>query len=246
MKVFIATPTVHGMVTTAYAHSLIAIARALAAVPAICKLTTVDGSEIVTARTALTAAFLNDDTFTHILFLDSDMSVDAAVIRQMVELDVPIVGAAYPKRQLDLTVFASAMAERPDVARARAKASTFAVKIAPGPVEVKRSVVQAEGFGFGCVLIARTVFLGLIERGICKPVASPKLRQMGVAAQAYDFFAPLPGADDDQLSEDLAFCRRVAALGDVPLLAYVGPGVGHVGQFTYSGAFMDCMEKPAS
>ena len=43
----------------------------------------------------------------------------------------------------------------------------------------------------------------------------------------------------DWLSEDYAFCNRVRALGDVPLLAYVGAGVGHVGHFTYGGPYVE-------
>ena len=99
--------------------------------------------------------------------------------------------------------------------------------------------MEGGGFGFGCVLIARAVFELMSERGVARPKTSAKRRASGLKGDIWNFFDPIERPDGDQLSEDYAFCARVRELGDVPLLAYVGPGIGHVGPFTYGAAFIE-------
>ena len=239
MKVLLATPTTQGTVTTAYAHSLVAATQALTEAKAAYKLMIVDGADVVLARTIMAHAFLEDESLTHLLFIDSDMAVDIQVIRHFLSLGAPIVGAAYTERRLDLDAFARAMAETPDMDRARALSAAFTLRLTPGRKEVRKGVMEAEGFGFGCVLIARSVFTLMIERGVARPKTSAKLRASGLKGDIWNFFDPIERPDGDQLSEDYAFCARVRELGDVPLLAYVGPGIGHVGPFTYGAAFIE-------
>lgn len=239
MRVLIATPTTGGTVATAYAQSLAAATAAIHGAGGTYRLMTVDGADVVIARTLLAHAFLADESATHILFVDSDMAVERAVFSHFLALDVAIVGAAYAERRLDLGAFAAAMAEAPDEPRARALASTFNIRVAPGQVEVKGHVCEVEGFGFGCVLIARAVFEAMVERGIASAFVSAKLRSAGLTGDIWDFFAPIRREDGDWMSEDYSFCARTARLGDVPLLAYVGPGVGHVGSFTYGAPYVE-------
>lgn len=239
MKVLIGTPTTQGTVTTAYAHTLVAATTALTEAKATYRLMVVDGADVVMARTIIAHAFLADPDLTHLLFLDSDMAIDGKVLRHLVGLGAPIVGAAYTERRIDLAAFADAMAKEPDIERARALSAAFTLRMSAGRKEVRNGVVEAEGFGFGCVLIARSVFEALIARGAVQPKVSAKLRASGLKGDIWGFFEPMETPDGDQLSEDYAFCARVRSLGDIPLLAYVGPGIGHVGPFTYGAAFIE-------
>lgn len=239
MKVLIASPTTQGMVTTAYAHTLTAATAALTEAGALYRLMLIDGADVVLARTILAHAFMADESLTHILFIDSDMAVDGAALRRLIAEKAPIIGAAYSERRIDLDAYAARIAEGASPEAAKALSSAFTLRMSPGRKEVVNGLVEVEGFGFGCVLIAKEVFSALIARGIAKPITSAKLRAAGLKGDIHDFFAPIPQPDGDVLSEDYAFCERVRALGDAPLLAYIGAGVGHVGQFTYGGAFID-------
>lgn len=239
MKVLIATPTTQGSVATAYAHTLVAATSALHEAKAGHRLMIVDGADVVLARTILAHAFLADASLTHILFLDSDMGVEPKVLRHLIGLGAPIVGVAYPERKMDLPALAAALREDGDIERARALASGFTVRMSAGRKEVRQGIVEAEGFGFGCVLIARSVFEALIARGIAKPMVSAKLRAAGLQGEIFDFFRQIAREDGDLLSEDYSFCERVRALGDTQLLCFVGGGVVHVGQFPYSAAFVE-------
>lgn len=239
MRVMIATPTAGGIVTAAYAQTLTSATLALAEIGASYRLMTVDGADLVMARNLLAHAFLSDREATHILFVDSDMAVETSVLRHLLALDTPIVGAAYAERRMSLEGFHEAMMEAADLPRARALASSFTVRLEPGEQKIRNGCVEAKAFGFGCVLVRREVFAALIARGKVGRFVSAKLQGGGVEGEVWDFFAEIPLETGDRLSEDYAFCRRVRSLGDVPLLAYVGAGVGHVGQFTYGGPYVE-------
>lgn len=239
MKVMIATPTAQGTVTTAYARTLAAAIGVLAERGAGHGLAMVDGADVVSARTLLARAFLEDASMTHLLFVDSDMAVEAEVLRRMLALGAPAVGCAYARRQIDLDAFADALAESPDRARARALASGFTVRLAAGQVAVRDGFAEVQGFGLGCALIARGVFEAMIARGVARPMRLPRFRDAGGDGPLHDFFAEMDLETGERLGEDFAFCERVRRLGDVPLPAWVGPGVGHVGAFTYGGAFVE-------
>ena len=235
----IATPTTQGTVTTAYAHTLATAATVLAEAGASHRLAIVDGADVVSARTILTHAFLGDETLTHLLFLDSDMAVEAEVLRRMLALGAPIVGCAYPRLELDLDAYADALAESPDRDRARALASRFTVRLGAGQVQVRGNFAEVQGFGMGCVLIARGLLRAMIDRGAVRPMVSSRLREAGLTGNIFDFFDEIRLESGDRLNEDFAFCERVRALGDLPLLAWVGPGVAHVGRFAFGGAYVE-------
>lgn len=239
MRVMIATPTTGGLTTTAYAQSIVAATIAIHERGGTYRHLSIDGADVVIARNILAHAFMQDESCDHILFLDSDMAVELTVFRHLLGLDAPLVGAAYSERRIDLPAFARAMAEEENEARARALASSYTVRMAPGQKQVRNGCVSVDALGFGCVLIAKSVFTALVERKIVRPFVSSKLKSLGLTGVVHDFFDEIELENGDWLSEDYSFCRRVRQLGDVEVLAYVGPGVGHVGAFTYSGPYIE-------
>ena len=51
---------------------------------------------------SLPAQFLANAKATHVFFIDSDMSFPAALCRELLAMDKDVIGAAYPKRTLDM------------------------------------------------------------------------------------------------------------------------------------------------
>lgn len=239
MRVLIATPTAGGTTVAAYTQSVVSATIAITEAGGTYRLLTVDGADVVISRNILAHSLMTDKDCTHILFIDSDMAIDITVFRHLFGLNVPLIGAAYTERRMNLQQFHEAMAEEANMPRARALSSNFTVRMQPGEKQVRNGTVEVEAFGFGCVLAKRTVFEALAERGVVKPFISSKLREAGLEGTVWDFFDEIQLEDGDWLSEDYAFCRRVKELGDVPILAYVGPGVGHVGNFTYGAPYIE-------
>ena len=239
MRILIATPTAGGITTTAYTQSVVAATVAIHEMGGSYRHLSIDGADVVIARNILAHSFLTDDSCDHILFIDSDMAVDLAVFRRLLKARTPLIGAAYSERRLNLPVFAAAMAEDDNEARARALASNFTVRMKPGEKKISGGICPVDALGFGCVLIHRDVFQSLIDRQIVGPFISSKLKDLGLEGTVYDFFDEIPLENGDWLSEDYSFCQRVRQLGYVDILAYVGAGVGHVGPFTYSGPYIE-------
>ena len=86
-KVFIASPTVSGIVTTAYAGTLMAVTMGLQKRNVTYRYTNFDGSDIVMARNYLANAFLQDETASHILYVDSDMAVPQDTLSVLFDSD---------------------------------------------------------------------------------------------------------------------------------------------------------------
>lgn len=239
MKVLIATPTVHGTVTSAYARTLVSLAQCLGSLGGAYAFMTVDNADVITARNLLAHAFMQDDSFTHLIFIDSDMAVQPAVMQRLFALQAPIAGVAYPQRRLDLAVFAQAIRDNAELEQAKALASAYTLRLSRGTKQVRGNIMEVEGLGFGFVLIERGLMKRLVEAGLARPSSLARLGHPDLAGEMHDYFSELTDDDGVRLAEDHAFCERVRQLGDTAILAYVGPGVGHVGQFAFDTAFVD-------
>ena len=98
MKILIGTPAAGEMVTTTYCESLFWLFdhfrtnhpdirldhkfTSLALLPYM--------------RNFFASRVLNDPTFTHLLFIDSDMGFSPTMVEHMIALDKPVVGCIYP------------------------------------------------------------------------------------------------------------------------------------------------------
>lgn len=132
MHILIATPTAGGTTTTDYARTLVAATLAIHEAGGTYQHLIVDGAEVVLSRNILTHSFLTNPDFDAILFLDSDMAIEQSVFSHLLGQDEAMIGAAYSERRIDLQQFAKAMHEDDNEPRARALASRFNVRIAPG------------------------------------------------------------------------------------------------------------------
>jgi hypothetical protein len=246
VKILIATPTAGGIATTALTQSVVAATLAINEKGGSYSFCCIDGSDVVTARNILSHYFVSDITLTHILFIDNDMLIEFSVFRKLLSKESPILGAAYSERKMDMATFAAEMIEGNNEMRARALASKFNVHVFSGRFEVNDNFCKVNALGFGCMLIRREIFEGLIEKNLVSPFNSSALRHVRTEGIVYDFFDEIQLESGEWLSEDYAFCNRVLSLGDVEILAYVGCGVGHVGQFAYGGPYIERLKARKS
>lgn len=239
MKVFIATPSMGGIVTTAYARTLMATTMALSEIGAEWRYQNIDSADLVTARNLIANAFLRDEECTHLLFIDSDMAVEVETALRILTSKRAFVGAIYPERQVNIDVLAQANAAGQPKELALAKSLKFNVKLHAGTLTVKDDFIPVAGIGFGYVLTEKGVFSRLVGGGHVRTVRSARMAQLGVAGEAYDFFGKMPQENEIPLSDDYSFCKRVAALGDVTMWGWTGAGVHHVGPHHYGAPFID-------
>lgn len=249
MQILIATPTAGHVVTTAYAHSLVAATQAIHSLDGTYQHLIFNGADVALARNFMAHEFLKDPYLTHLLFLDSDILVEEPVLRRLLNAGKPIVGAIYPERVMDWSAYRDLLKSDVEDGTARAAALNFNARPIDGGYVVSNGWCKVGGIGAGCLLIKREVFGVLIRTGAAKPMRSRKLAThlegVGVHdGRLHDFFGNVPAEDGDYLSEDYSFCHRAIAAG-FEIWGLADVAVSHVGRFEYSARFLDHLEQTA-
>ena len=238
MNALIATPTAGETVTTAYVRSVVSATLVFNELGWGYRHAMFNSCDVVLARNYFASFFLHRPELTHLLFMDSDMEIEAEVFHRMVALDKPMVGAIYTRRGLDWAAYHKLCRDGLSDERARALASQFNVVLPSGEVDVVEGFCKVEGIGFGCVLLQRDLLQSLVGHEVAAPIGNKRIRaELGLPA-LYDFFGRMPIDDGDTLSEDYSFCRRVLDLGSTEIWALADTAIGHVGRHRFGAPFL--------
>ncbi|SAK43623.1 hypothetical protein AWB80_00635 [Caballeronia pedi] len=202
-------------------------------------------SLITRARNVMAANFLADERFTHLMWIDSDIGFTAADVLRLVRADRPVAAGVYPVKtdgwpQAGLTEALPAGTRRADF---RARHAAF-------PVSTKVAAAAPDADGFLEVVDAPTGFM-LIKREVLVALTQrfPELRYRpypsdfgrtannGTEEFHYALFDTMIDPESGfYLSEDYAFCRRVAALGVRPVID-TRSNLVHQGGIKFEGDF---------
>jgi len=185
-------------------------------------------SSIPHARTTMMRDFLYKTDGTHLIFIDSDIGFDPQDVLDMVDLDLPIVGAVCCQKRYDWEAIEKAAQQgqqttalKPAGELALAGAIfTFDTGATGNDVDLaKRAPVSVRRVGFGLTVIKRAVIETLAARGTPKVELDggpdfPPLCNTRVVQSA-----DRPGKWE-WLTEDYAFCSRAADVGFSTYLAW--------------------------
>jgi hypothetical protein len=212
--VMIATPTT-GFMKPAYVHTLLATFADLSNAGIQAGFAYETGSDIAFLRNVLATRFLEDQQYSHLFFVDSDMQFDGSLCRILLALDKPMVGAIYQNKEQD-------------IAKRRWHAWFPTSRIAP-----VNGAVPCEALPMGAALIRRDVFETMIKK--CDIKRQPS------HGHFLNFFSARPqdAATGLHVSEDMSFCRRWKHDCGGDIWAYIGMNIGHIGDFRYGGLFLE-------
>ena len=241
-SLLIAVPTTSQSMLAATALSIAGVTKVLTSAGVDVGLHNIDSAEIVTARDMFANMVLHSPAWDALLFIDSDMAFPPRLIERMIALDEPVVAAAYPRRSLDLEIFASGIRQHGDTKRSLAEASSFTLKLAwdslhPGPIDLRDGFCEAAAVGMGCALISRKAF----EKMVATEVVRPRLDLYASGgATCYSFFDNLELAGE-RLGEDYSFCYRWTHILKQKLWICTDEQISHVGQFEFNASFIDTL-----
>jgi hypothetical protein len=242
--VLIATPTAGGVVKALYATTLVKAVLAVRDAGWGVDFVTLDSSYISSARNYFANMLLRQPHFTHLVMIDSDMSVEGHVICRLIRSDKPFVAAAYSQRRMDMGAFAQA-ARNPELALADLTALALKYTLQPEPEAGTRQVKMIDGMcrvnriGLGCAAIRRDAFESLIAAGMVQLQPDRFLQRSGVEGPFHDFFSEITLEDGDRLSEDYSFCKRWCSMPGNEIWAVVDEPIGHVGDMVYSAPYLN-------
>jgi hypothetical protein len=228
MRVLVGTPTYNGQLTTPFATSLLALAKSLG--PSM-EWATTNGTLVAFARNVLASRAL-EQGYSHLLFVDSDVSFQPELVQRMIEFDQPVVGAAYPQRTIDQHRFFQQARARQDPNSAWATSLSLPMALETPHVS-RGDFYRAESVPAGLMLIKREALEKLKQEypDLYRPVADSYYEYQGLThvLQCFDAMYDPNGV---AIGEDLSFCRRWRAAGG-ELWTIFDDTVGHFGPFLF-------------
>jgi hypothetical protein len=234
---------------TKTATTLVVLMRQLTRAGILADYLNIDSSDIVYARNYFARLVLTSKTLEGVLFVDSDMQFNPALVMKMLSMGVDVVGAAYPKRTLDMDGFARTMtaakAYSPE-AKAQALANTYNFTVVPSwdsPVvrrlEVVGGFAKMAAVGMGCTLITKAALQAMIDGKVVEP---RKDIIDGDPQVGWAFFDCLK-VGDITLSEDFSFCYRWTRGLGRDLWVNIDEPVTHLGDFPHEARYIDRLAK---
>ena len=187
-------------------------------------------SLVTRARNRLTHRFLKSNA-THFMFIDSDIGFDAKDILELIKADKPIIGGAYPKKEINWHSIKEIIKKNPNVNDEELKLAAGKYAFTPMQNEFElNKPIEVTNIGAGFMMIQRNVFTKLKEAGLVTISYCPYEK-----SQILQYWTC--GADDKgiELSEDYYFSYQCRKIG---INTYLFPDIvlKHIGTYTFEGS----------
>jgi len=205
-------------------------------------------------RNLYASLVMQDESYTHLLFVDADMGFAPSLIERMIAADKPVVGAMAPHRRLDLAKFYALHGEIADPAVARVVAADYvnagAIDFSGGGaandsphadnLTIDGPCIRVNKTGTGILLIKREVFDRIRERYPdlwCERIEDT-YASFGLTEGVLQCFEPMPNEHGIYGGEDTAFCTRWVEGCGGEIWSVVTETIVHVGTEKYVGNFL--------
>ena len=239
LKIFIATPAHGEMFYAPCVQSLFKLAVELERRKWSSNLAMISYADIAEGRNVLLTHWFDKTDASHLLFVDADMGFEPQLIFDMVDFDKPVVGAVYPKRQIDLDRFAKAIAAGKSVEKAEAGAHEFIVQ-KPSRGTAHKGFMRVDSCGTGILLVQRAcieLMLGKMPDIVDNrpPSALSLSKEPGRLIRAFEFLT----VEGMRLSEDYSFCYRWREKCGGEVWANISHEITHVGIRHFKARYSD-------
>ena len=247
-KIFIGTPCYGGMITADYFKSCLQL-TALAATKKIeIQFGTIGNESLVTrARNTLVQLFMDEQKYTHLLFIDADIAFNPETIFRMLELDEEVVTGIYPRKTIDWRKVKKRVIDNNDITIPELHAASLEYNLNvknPEKISVKNGFIEVLDGATGFMLIKKQVFEKMAK-------AYPDLKFKSdqhlndphdttfnyhdTSNWNYAFFDTMIDPETKRyLSEDYAFCRLWQKIGG-RVYADITSGITHYGNYAFKG-----------
>ena len=237
--IFVATPMYGGQCTGLFMQSMLQCTNVMRenniSMSFTCML---NESLIQRARNALAHQFLKNESFTHLMFIDSDINFRAQDLVKMVQADVDVICGIYPKKEINWGMVQKAVKDDVPVEQLKHYTGSHVVNL----VEYSGSVtvpidqpVEIWNGGTGFMLIKRHVLENM--RQLVPSYVNDVLDLSGQIThdKIAELFPVFIDPDSGRLlSEDYGFCKKVR---DAGYKVYAAPWakLGHYGTYLFEG-----------
>lgn len=225
--------------------SLMGLKEALSSMEIKSSFVYVDSFDVVSARNMISTYFYNND-FTHLLFIDDDMTFSTDDISALLISNEPFIGCICPKREISIERLYDAAREGKSLDAAKAVALDFVVGHRKAEsLLVEGNLCQINQIGMAVTLLRRDVFSTMIERKQVETIQFPDdLKEDAFRSRFhYGFFSRIFSEEKHAyLGEDFSFCKRWVDGCAGNIFGLVTANIGHFGFFKFEGRYLDSLQ----
>jgi hypothetical protein len=259
INVLLATPCYGNQMLRGYFHSVLKLQEICKSMGVGLDISTIGNESLITrARNYFVSLILSDKKYTHLLFVDADISFDPASVLRMLQSDKDVVAGCYPKKSINWDKIKELIKDdkvNKDFLEqiSHDYALNILTKNEAGPVNIP---IQN---GFMKVSYVATGFL-LIKREVLEKMVTsfPHFKYVNDVAgysngknenYFYSIFDCVVDSESKRyLSEDYAFCRRYQQMIADPrsgcdpndgIWASLAEPLAHVGSNVFSGNILE-------
>lgn len=257
MKILVATPAFGAQVYTGYLESIIKLIyhfeRNHPGIELVFR--NVTASLITVSRNLYASMILNDESYTHLLFIDADMGFDPSTIERMIGFDSPVVGTIYPYKDFDFEKYHQMRQTIDNPILARVVTQGYVGGSATNAYlpydthkgdQIKKSEFSwRDGFlrvkiaGTGIMLIKREVFHTMKDKFPELYIAEcgEHYKAFGLQGGVLQCFEAMQDTNGLFLGEDSAFCKRWTNTCGGEIWALADCSIAHVGNIPFVGNY---------
>jgi len=245
--IFIATPCYGGQLGEPYFRSMMRLAILCNKYNIQYTVSTLANESLVTrGRNTLTSFFMENQSATHLFFIDADIEFNPEDILRMVAYDKPIVVGAYPKKALNWTsIISAARADETETEETiEGHSSNYVVNFdfledengnKTPQVQIEDNLVKLKDAGTGFMCIKKEVIQQMFDKHPEYKYVNDINVDQKFEPFMYALFDTMIDPDSRRyLSEDYMFCRTWQNMGGT---VYLDPrtALNHVGHYTFRG-----------
>ena len=243
MRLLVATP-VHSEVSMHYAESLLTLQGTGHSLGLVIDFLLLKSSLVTQGRNLCVSNFLNKKEYTHMLFIDSDISFDPSSVFKLLRCNKDVISIPYPMKTINWNKVHGRIQEQKDINVNDLSRSGF---MFPIKVEDQQSITVSKGImevthaPTGFMLIKKEAILKMIEKYPHLKIKQPTIinGETKDTENLWNFFDTWFEQETNKYyGEDFAFCQKFRDIGG-KCYCYVDDFITHVGEYSYEGKFID-------
>jgi len=247
VAIFLATP-VHSECSIHYTQSLLTLQLACLQQNIKVSFALLKSSLVTQGRNLCVSNFMEaEDSYSHFLFIDSDIDFEPETIFKMIAADKEVIAAPYPLKSIDWDKIHSRVNGKEVNAEMMSKMGfTWPIKLEnQKEISVEKGVMEVSHAPTGCMLIKKQVFEKMIKAFPNLKIDQPTIvnGKESTKPYYYNFFDTYHEPETKRYyGEDFGFCKRWTEIGGKCYL-YVQDDITHVGEYRYTGNLLVDMKQ---
>jgi len=241
VRLLVATP-VHSEVSIHYTESLLTLQGMGHSLGLTIDFLLLKSSLVTQGRNLCVANFLNKESYTHMLFIDSDISFDPSSVVKLLKFDLDVLSIPYPMKTLNWKKIHSRIKEGVDAEILSRSGFTYPIKVEDQDnLNVNKGIMEVTHAPTGFMLIKKQVFKKMIEKYPHLKIKQPTIMNGDPKEtdNLWNFFDTwFDQSTNRYYGEDFAFCQKWRDIGG-KCYCYINDYIAHVGEYYYEGKFID-------